>query len=41
MDEEGGKNDENPTTPNSEKLSLPKSPVKRMRKLEEQQNQQD
>lgn len=41
MDEEGVGNDEHPTTPNSEKLALPKSPVKRMRQLEEQQNQQD
>lgn len=50
MDEEGNGN-ENPedeqfskkqsTSPGSEKLALPKSPVKRMRQLEEQQNRQD
>ena len=52
MDEEGGASQENPEdisqlakkqagSPSSEKLALPKSPVKRMRQLEEQQNKQD
>lgn len=50
MDEEGAQTDgqrdgqflkRQSASPTQEKLTLPKSPVKRMRQLEEQQNRQD